>query len=77
MPAARAAADFILGAGKRLGKDLRLSCAKQRRTDYHGAALTASRLCAAEVASLSSYNGLNDRSLRAAEEMLESAMLKI
>lgn len=26
---------------------------------------------------LSSYNGLNDRSLRAAEEMLESAMLKI
>ena len=77
MPAARAAADFILGAGKRLGKDLRLSCAKQRRTDYHGAALTASRLCAAEAASLSSYNGLNDRSLRAAEEMLESAMLKI
>jgi len=66
-----------LGAGKRLGKDLRLSCAKQRRTDYHGAALTASRLCAAEAASLSSYNGLNDRSLRAAEEMLESAMLKI
>ncbi len=77
MPAALAAADFILGAGKRLGKDLRLSCAKQRRTDYHGAALTASRLCAAEAASLSSYNGLNDRSLRAAEEMLESAMLKI
>lgn len=77
MHAARAAADFILGAGKRLGKDLRLSCAKQRRTDYHGAALTASRLCAAEAASLSSYNGLNDRSLRAAEEMLESAMLKI
>lgn len=77
MPAARAAADFILGAGKRLGKDLRLSCAKQRRTDYHGAALTASRFCAAEAASLSSYNGLNDRSLRAAEEMLESAMLKI
>ena len=77
MPAARAAADFIFGAGKRLGKDLRLSCAKQRRTDYHGAALTASRLCAAEAASLSSYNGLNDRSLRAAEEMLESAMLKI
>lgn len=77
MPAARAAADFILGAGKRLGKDLRLSCAKQRRTDYHGAALTASRLCAAEAANLSSYNGLNDRSLRAAEEMLESAMLKI
>ena len=77
MPAARAAADFILGAGKRLGKDLRLSCAKQRRTDYHGAAITASRLCAAEAASLSSYNGLNDRSLRAAEEMLESAMLKI
>ena len=77
MPAARAAADFILGAGKRLGKDLRLSCAKQRRTDYHGAALTASRLFAAEAASLSSYNGLNDRSLRAAEEMLESAMLKI
>lgn len=77
MPAARAAADFILGAGKRLGKDLRLSCAKQRRTDYHGAVLTASRLCAAEAASLSSYNGLNDRSLRAAEEMLESAMLKI
>lgn len=77
MPAARAAADFILGAGKRLGKDLRLSCAKQRRTDYHGAALTASRVCAAEAASLSSYNGLNDRSLRAAEEMLESAMLKI
>lgn len=77
MPAARAATDFILGAGKRLGKDLRLSCAKQRRTDYHGAALTASRLCAAEAASLSSYNGLNDRSLRAAEEMLESAMLKI
>lgn len=77
MPAARAAADFILVAGKRLGKDLRLSCAKQRRTDYHGAALTASRLCAAEAASLSSYNGLNDRSLRAAEEMLESAMLKI
>lgn len=77
MPAARAAADFILGAGKRLGKDLRLSCAKQRRTDYHGAALTASRLCAAEAASLSSYNGQNDRSLRAAEEMLESAMLKI
>lgn len=77
MPAARAAADFILGAGKRLGKDLRLSCAMQRRTDYHGAALTASRLCAAEAASLSSYNGLNDRSLRAAEEMLESAMLKI
>ena len=77
MPAARAAADFILGAGKRLGKDLRLSCAKQRRTDYHGAALTASRLCAAEAASLSSYNGLNDRSLRAAEEMLESAMLMI
>lgn len=77
MPAARAAADFILGAGKRLGKDLRLSCAKQRRTDYHGAALTASRLCAAEAASLSSYNGLNDRSLRAAGEMLESAMLKI
>lgn len=77
MPAVRAAADFILGAGKRLGKDLRLSCAKQRRTDYHGAALTASRLCAAEAASLSSYNGLNDRSLRAAEEMLESAMLKI
>lgn len=77
MPAARAAADFILGAGKRLGKDLRLSCAKQRRTDYHGAALTASRLCAAEAASLSSYNGLNDRSLRAAEEMLKSAMLKI
>ena len=77
MPAARAAADFILGAGKRLGKDLRLSCAKQRPTDYHGAALTASRLCAAEAASLSSYNGLNDRSLRAAEEMLESAMLKI
>lgn len=34
-------------------------------------------LCAAEAASLSSYNGLNDRSLRAAEEMLESAMLKI
>lgn len=60
-----------------MGKDLRLSCAKQRRTDYHGAALTASRLCAAEAASLSSYNGLNDRSLRAAEEMLESAMLKI
>ncbi len=47
------------------------------RIDYHGAALTASRLCAAEAASLSSYNGLNDRSLRAAEEMLESAMLKI
>jgi UDP-N-acetylmuramate dehydrogenase len=47
------------------------------RIDYHGAALTASRLCAAEAESLSSYNGLNDRSLRAAEEMLESAMLKI
>ena len=47
------------------------------RIDYHGAALTASRLCAAEAASLSSYNGLNDRSLRAVEEMLESAMLKI
>lgn len=60
-----------------MGKDLRLSCGRQRRTDYHGAALTASRFCAAEAASLSSYNGLNDRSLRAAEEMLESAMLKI
>ena len=47
------------------------------RIDYHGAALTASRFCAAEAASLSSYNGLNDRSLRAVEEMLESAMLKI
>lgn len=50
---------------------------RHHQNDYHGAALTASRLCAAEAASLSSYNGLNDRSLRAAEEMLESAMLKI
>ena len=61
-----------------MGKALRaLAAGGIIRLDYHGAALTASRLCAAEAASLSSYNGLNDRSLRAAEEMLESAMLKI
>ena len=63
---------------KAVGKgSARFGRGRHHQNDYHGAALTASRLCAAEAASLSSYNGLNDRSLRAAEEMLESAMLKI
>uniref|UniRef100_UPI00307760E3 UDP-N-acetylmuramate dehydrogenase n=1 Tax=Sutterella wadsworthensis TaxID=40545 RepID=UPI00307760E3 len=67
-----------LGRRKAVGKgSARFGRGRHHQTDYHGAALTASRLCAAEAASLSSYNGLNDRSLRAAEEMLESAMLKI